>query len=203
MTESSSDILSSSLLSTSEASENSSPNQEFNKLIPAKADVSQYFEKIGQVKGVEYAQCKSCLEAHEKKELSRVMKIKTKPENMRKHLKNCKFFCAEHNLDAPAKQVRSKAGFSAKNDENHHEFHLPPSGCKMIHIKYSRRTETVDITEGTTGSMLVKDLKIVFGVDESAKCFLRRESDKKVILGSVDVLQLVETGEVFKLEFVR
>lgn len=169
------DILSSSSLSC-EPMDAKDQNQAFNAVVPMKADVSIYFEPAGEQGGEEVMKCKACCAAHNRGEVTRVMSIKNKAENMRKHLKSCKYFCAEHNLEVPFKASRSKTTVAKADDSSSlPKFHNPPEGCKMIHIKYSRKIETVDITPGTTGAMLVKDLKSVFGIEDSTKCFLRKE----------------------------
>ncbi|EDR27526.1 hypothetical protein EDI_093170 [Entamoeba dispar SAW760] len=173
------DILSSSSLSQ-DPIDTKDQNQDFNNVVPVKAEMSLYFDPAGEKNGVEYMTCKACQEAHTRGELSRVMKIKNKQENLRKHLKGCKFFCAEHGLEAVAKPQRSKATSSLMRtgDETGQpvKFHNPPEGCKMMQVKYSRRIETFDITPGTTAAQIVKDLKIVFGIEDDLKCFLRKES---------------------------
>ncbi|ELP92623.1 hypothetical protein EIN_369450 [Entamoeba invadens IP1] len=179
-------------------------NKDFEKIVPQKSDMTKYFDSVGITNGTEYMHCKSCTDAHQKGDLSRVMKIKNKPENLRKHLKSCKYFCSQNGLEAVAKPQRSKAtsmstrAFAEEGQQT--KFHNPPEGCKMMHVKYNRRVETFDVTPGTTGAQIVKDLKTIFGIKDEIKCFLRKEVDKKVLIGAADVIKLIENGDFYKLE---
>ncbi|ELP87283.1 hypothetical protein EIN_095200 [Entamoeba invadens IP1] len=165
----------------------------------------------------EFVQCKSCMEAYSSGQLTRVMKIKNKQENMRKHLKLCKYFRAQYSIDpndkpirpikqqptgkAPLQTLSQQTKASEDNSVNvTFKYSTPPEGCKMIHVKWNRKYETFDITPKTTVAQIVKDLKTLFGLADTARCFLRREDDKKVLLGHAEILKLVENGEVYKLE---
>lgn len=203
---SSEDLLSSSSLS-SEYTNTVDPSVDFGKLVPLNCDMTMFYDSAGETNGEEFMYCKKCQEAHARGEITRVMKIKNKTENLRKHLKNCKFFCADNGLDVVSKASRPKQpSVAKKNDEESVQpvkFTEPPEGCKTIVVKHSRKTETVDITPGTTGAQIVKDLKVIFGIDDDAKCYLRRESDKKVLLGHVDVCKVVSNGDVYRVDFIK
>ena len=199
------DILSSSSLSE-EYNNNDQSIVDFNKIVPTTADMTQFFDEAENTNG-EYMLCKKCQEAHSEGHISRVMKIKNKVENLRKHLKTCKYFCAEHGIEVGAKQTRSKPTSVILKDAAENgttvKFSEPPEGCKMIQVKFSRKVEVFDITPNTTAGMVVKDLKTIFGVDDDVKCFLRKENDKKVLLGNVDICTVVSNGDIYRLETVK
>ena len=168
----------SSLSSSDEVQISEESNNAFDQVVPPKSDVSIYFEKVDET----FSYCKHCKEAHERGDLTLLMKIKTKQENMRKHLKSCKFFCSANNIGNVVKQTRPKTSVAkpeVKAVEEGESVVVPAEahvGCKLIQVKWMRRTETLDVTPSTTGSMIVNDLKVIFGIDDGSKCYLKRES---------------------------
>ena len=156
-----------------------SESVDFNTIVPLKSDVSKYFEILpDKVNNTQVAICTFCKANSEEGGDNRIIRIKNKPENLRKHLKNCKYFCAAHKIPMTTKPPRplKPARPDTKSDDAVTLARLVPPDCRMVTVKLSRRAESMDVTPGMTGSDLLADLKEIFNVGDDAKCFLRREA---------------------------
>ncbi|ELP87860.1 hypothetical protein EIN_274270 [Entamoeba invadens IP1] len=213
--------------SNSESFESDDKNQE---VVPAKLDLMKHFDKIPEkVDGVEYVLCKHCKAESEKGGDNKIKRIKCKPENMRRHLNHCRFYLAENkqtlakpklpslggkrprDTNSPKSEQEDKIDHSEserseKRDDDKKEaivvapLVITSPGCKTITVKYSRRAESMDITPGMSAEQLIDGLKEVFGIPQETPCFLRRETEKKVLLGSNEIVLLINNGETLCLK---
>ncbi|KAL7716313.1 Uncharacterized protein QTN25_006303 [Entamoeba marina] len=174
----------------------------FNKLVPLKADLMEHYTALPtRIKGESYALCNYCTEESKKGGDNKIVKIKAKPNNLRKHLKHCKYFYAHHNITIDPKPV---AVTKPRQTKTQRALKRKTSvGCVTINVKFSRKMETMEVTPGLKGEQLVNDLKDIFNIDNTTQCFLRREVDRKILLGCNDVVTLLGDGETLKLECAK
>ncbi|BFU21316.1 hypothetical protein EHI8A_003090 [Entamoeba histolytica HM-1:IMSS-B] len=183
---------------------------QFNEIVPLKGDVMEHFEKIPRkINGCDYAFCKYCKAESDKGGDNKLFRIRAKPENLRRHLKCCKYFCAAkgialkpkiNNIPGGGKRPRIDPKTEKENVVVVAPLAICSAGCKTLTVKYSRKSESMDITPGMTAQEVVDSLKEIFDIDPSAKCYLRRETEHKVLIGCCDLMLLINNGETLRLE---
>ena len=183
-------------------------NKALLEALPSKEDVHEHFEKIPKkINGMDCCYCKYCLEESKVDDDVKVAKTRFNPETMLRHLCRCKYFQrkhgikvksrSSHSVSKPEMQVLGSYGGKKPKIQPVVE-HVPIS--KTITVKYSRRTETFEITDNMTGKDVIESLKEIFDIDDDQKCLLRRESERKVLLDCNNLFILLHDNEVLKLE---
>ena len=198
-----------SLVNTKEQSQPKAltTNKDLLEALPSKEEVFDHFEKIPKrINGKEYCYCKYCQAENEVNQDFKIQKTQFNADTMLRHLCRCPYFHKEKGIVVKHRNTRSKietlahhGSFGGKKPKITSVVERAPV-TKTVTVKYSRKTETFDITEKMSAKDVIDSLKEIFDIDEKQKCVLRRESEHKVVLECNNLFMIVMDNEILKLE---